>query len=195
MLFVHIVTTQAPLPPQDLKRRALTPQMVEKLEMIKAVAAKYPELPRGLTTVLSEFMASFASRDTLRRRLQSHDAKGDAGADAPAATLMAAPVTHQAPTLAPPRPLALEPVPTEEKIEQDMELLKMRVQARCAQLQSANAGTEADDFQSMFKWDHDCEEALYAVIINSQRMAQLPGTCVVTFGSVTAQSLSFFPHT
>jgi uncharacterized protein (DUF2132 family) len=49
-----------------------------------------------------------------------------------------------------------------------METLRTRVQARCASL---NPGAEGgDDFRHNFKWDRDCEEALYTVVINSQRM-------------------------
>ncbi len=76
----------------------------------------------------------------------------------------------------PPAAPAAGPPPTAEEVERDMQILRARVQARCAALQAATAGApaagaEAEEFQaSMFKWDRDCEDALYAVLLNSQRM-------------------------
>ena len=142
--------------------------MAEMLDKMKLIVAKYPEMPRGLTGVLLDFIAPFASKDTLRRRLQ-----GDAPPGARPDTIVgdptaAAAVATQSPTAPPRAAAALGPPPTQDEINRGMETLRTRVQARCASL---NPGAEGgDDFRHNFKWDRDCEEALYTVVINSQRM-------------------------
>ncbi len=62
---------QAPLPPEEQKRKSLTPEMLDGLDKIKRIISVYAELPRGLTSKLMQFMEPFAGMGTLRRRLGS----------------------------------------------------------------------------------------------------------------------------
>ena len=71
---------QAPSPPENQKRKSLTPEMEEGLEKIKRIISIYSELPRGLTTRLKQFMEPFAAMATLRSRLSSD---GEAGVEEP----------------------------------------------------------------------------------------------------------------
>jgi len=176
-LTLHCV--QAPLPPDEQKRKSLTPEMLDGLDKIKRIISVYAELPRGLTSKLMHFMEPYAGISTLRRRLGSD-------LDAPAPAVLAPPplapiAVAQPPTQAPqavPPPVAAaasEPPPSAATIERDMATLRARVQARCAALKTAlggsGGGTESEEFQaSVFKWDRECEDALYTVLLNSQRM-------------------------
>ena len=178
---------QAPVPAESVKRR-LTPEMLTGLAKIKAICSAQAEPPRGLSSLLHEFMAPFANRDTLRRRISNNDAPSGAGPGSGAAQgeagAAAAQQQHAARQLpgAAARPVQAAPAgprPTDASMERDMQLLRDRVKARCAALQPAEAGGEADDFQPTFKWDRDCEEALYTVVVNSQRS----DPCVSTFPS------------
>ena len=164
---------QAPAPAESVKRR-LTPEMLSGLAKIKVICSTLAELPRGLSSLLHEFMAPFANRDTLRRRISSNDVPSGAGPGTAGAQAEAGAAAAQQQPLpsAAPRPVQATPAgprPTDAAIERDLQLLRDRVKARCAALQPADDGGEADEFQPMFKWDRDCEEALYAVIVNSQR--------------------------
>jgi len=83
-----------------------------------------------------------------------------------------------------PVPVGLPPTP--EEVLRDREALRSAVQARCAALASVLPGPSAgSEFEPVtWKWDRQCEDALYVVLINSQRMgagcaimSSVVGTC------------------
>jgi hypothetical protein len=155
--------------------------MVAQLERMKRLLSTYSNLPSGLTTKLMLFMEPFATMATLRGRLKTAaDAAPKASAPLeqrtptalPAAAAPSAPASTPASAAA--RPASAQ-APSVAEIERGKEALRTCVQARCAALRAAaSTGSEphssGDDFApSAFKWDRPCEDALYGVVVTSQR--------------------------
>lgn len=180
------IVARAQPPPPEQERRSLTVEMTEGLERIRRILVPGAELPRGLTSRLMEFMEPFAGGQTLRRRLDPSP-KGSAGGGVTAAQpavsvkvlAMPAPIAS-APALLPPSTVQkatavpLGPPPSAEEVERGLAALRAVVASRCDAARSAAPLPEsAEEFLAQpFQWNVECEDALFTVLTNSQRMGK-----------------------